>query len=55
MSKRVEQRHCCVAEQTEIDACMNIGLVEGEVTEHSTRKIMECLIADFPFTTSSAS
>lgn len=47
--KRSQVVETSMCEDTQIEAKVNIGLIEGEVTEHSTRKIMECLIADFPF------
>ena len=30
------------------DAKVDMGLTEAEITEHSIRKIMECIIQDFP-------
>ena len=37
-----------MTEDTSVGVQASLGLVEGEITEHSMRKIMECLIADFP-------
>ena len=38
-----------MAEENKINANISVGLTEGEITEHSIRKVMECLIQDFPF------
>ena len=41
-----------VADDNQIDANVKIGQTEGEITEHSIRKVMECLIHDFPLNSS---
>lgn len=33
-----------VATDSRVDVDFNVGLTEGEITEHSIRKVMECLI-----------
>ena len=43
-----------MTDDTSIDVKARLGLIEGEITEHSMRKIMECLVADFPLATGMA-
>ena len=43
-----------MAEDKQVAVDVNLGLTEGEITEHSMRKIMECLVADFPLSAAMA-
>jgi hypothetical protein len=48
LNKGVISVHSKVSEENQVDANVSIGLMEGEITDHSIRKIMEGLIKDFP-------
>ena len=37
-----------VKKRAAVNVGVDIGLTEAEITEHSIRKIMECIIQDFP-------
>jgi len=39
-------------EHTDVKLAVEMGLLDGEVTEHCMRKVMECLVSDFPQTPS---
>ena len=47
-NKGVIDVHNKVSEDNKVVLDGNLGQAEGEITEHSIRKIMECLIQDFP-------
>ena len=40
------------SQDTKMFVTVDLGLTEGEVTEHSMRKIMDTLVTDFPVSTS---